>query len=56
MENKLSDHASKVKPRHWEVEGESEGDVFHTPEGRVKVQSKQFKQFKQDQKKQKESN
>ena len=55
LEKKLSDHASKVKPRHWEVEGESEGDVFHTPEGRVKVQSSAFKQFKQDQKKQKVS-
>lgn len=55
LEKKLFDHASKVKPRHWEVEGESEGDVFHTPNGRVKVQSKQFQQFKQDQKKQKVS-
>lgn len=54
LEKKLSDHASKVKPRPWEVAGESEGDVFHTPEGRVKVQSKEFQQFKQSQKKQKE--
>lgn len=50
LEKKLSDHASKVKPRNWEVEGESEGDVFHMPNGRVKIQSPAFKSFKQDQK------
>ncbi len=53
LENKLSSHASKVKPRPWEVEGESEGDVFHTSTGRVKIQSPAFRTFKQDQKKQK---
>lgn len=49
LEQKLKDHASKVKPRPWEVEGESEGDVFHTPNGRFKIQSDSFKQFKADQ-------
>jgi len=52
LESKLSQHASSVKPRHWEVEGESEGDVFHTPNGRIKIQSSAFKSFKQDQKNQ----
>lgn len=52
LENKLSQHASSVKPRPWEVEGESEGDVFHTPNGRVKIQSSAFKSFKQEQKNQ----
>lgn len=51
LEKKLSDHANRTTPRPWEVEGESEGDVFHTKHGPVKVQSQQFKQFKQEQKK-----
>lgn len=56
LEKKLSDHASTVKPRNWEVEGESEGDVFHTPNGKVKVQSAEFKSFKQEQKNKKDKN
>lgn len=50
LEQKLKDHAAQVQARPWEVEGESEGDVFHTPHGRFKIQSDAFKQFKTDQK------
>lgn len=49
LEQKLKDHVKNVKPRPWEVEGESEGDVFHTKAGRFKIQSDNFKQFKADQ-------
>lgn len=49
LEQKLKAHAAQVQSRPWEVKGESEGDVFHTPNGRFKIQSDSFKQFKADQ-------
>lgn len=53
LEKKLSDHTANIKPRPWEVAGESEGDVFHTDSGRFKIQSPQFKEFKTKQQEEK---
>lgn len=51
LEQKLQDHSSNIRPRPWEVQGESEGDVYHTTGGqRFKIQSPAFKQFKANQK------
>jgi hypothetical protein len=50
LEKKLANHTANIKPRPWEVAGESEGDVFHTDTGRFKIQSPQFKEFKAKQK------
>lgn len=49
LEQKLGEHASKVKPRPWEVEGESEGNVFHPDDKtapRTKITSAAFREFK----------
>lgn len=51
LETKLQSHSQNTTPRPWEVQGESEGDVYHFDNGqRVKIQSPQFKEFKQKQK------
>lgn len=51
LEKKLQNHSTNVRPRPWEVGGESEGDVFHFENGmKAKIQSPAFKEFKQKQK------
>ena len=51
LEKKLQNHSTNVRPRPWEVNGETEGDVYHFDNGmRAKIQSPAFKEFKQKQK------